>query len=378
MTTSLTRLSTETVDTLNGLVEQIEANPGRLIDPKEMTEAGETIDVANVLEHLPDGLSEQDFTEILKLAMLTECATESYAAVFKEGARVHDAPWLARFTERTWVPDELTHATPFKAMLLSLGFSEEELDREITDVQGTHYEHTSGITPIELTTYGMIQEQLTDQWHGLIATLIKPAAPYAAHMANRVKGRETLHCKWYREMTAVQVAGNPALLGPVADTIMDFQMPGDQLAPELQNKVLRWMPHLKVDFARVARDLVKNFGEVAGNNRSSGELLATLATRRGYSIGPIPVRMARAILSRFGGLGYEILGEAIHERVGLPFEDPMEDPKVENPNESSSGGAAGPKHLLWRLRRRVRRALRPIVTQRIDLRAVTGETAPEQ
>ena len=364
MNSSPTKPSNETENALNLLVAQIEANPGRFIDPTEMTEAGETIDVAKVLENLPDGLSQEDFIDILKLAMLTECATESYAAVFREGARVHGTAWLARFTERTWVPDELTHATPYKAMLLSLGFGEAELDQEIADVQGTRYDHGSGITPIELTTYGMIQEQLTDQWHGLIANLIKPAAPYAAHMANRVKGRETLHATWYREMTAIQVAGNPALLDGVADTIIGFKMPGSQLAPELQGKVLHWMPHLKVDFARVAVDLVRNFSQVAGTARGSGELLANLASRRGYSIRPIPLRLARAMLRRFGGFGYEILGEAILERVGIPFE------RLKGVDEP------GPTHLPRRLGQRVRSALRSLVARRIDLRAVTGETKP--
>jgi hypothetical protein len=358
------RTSTATIDRLNQLVDGIEAKPGRFIDPNEMTEAGETIDVASVVGSLPDGLSELDFVEILKLAMLTECATESYATVFREGARLHDARWLARFTERTWVPDERTHATPYKAMLLSLGFGEAELDREISDVQGTRYEHGSGITPIELTTFGMVQEQLTDQWHGLIANLIKPTAPFAAHMANRVKGRETLHALWYREMTAIQVAGNPVLLGPVADTIMRFELPGTQLAPELQSKVLHWMPHLNVDFAQVARALVRNFSEVTGSTRGSGELLTNLAYQRGYSIGPFPVRMARAILNGLGGLGYEILGEAILERVGLPFES------SKGPDEQ------GPGPFVRRLGRSMRGNLRQLVARRIDLRAVTGETAP--
>ena len=362
--TSPVKLSSDTLNTMNRLVQRIEANPGRLIDAKEMAEAGETIDVSNVLETLPDGLSEQDFVGILRLSMLTECATESYAAVFREGARVHDAPWLARFTDRTWVPDELTHAGPFEAMLMSLGFSEADLDGEIADVQGAHYDHCCGITPVELTTYGMVQEQLTDQWHGLVADLIKPAAPYAAHMAQRVKSRETLHTMWYREMTAILVAGDPTLLPQVADTILGFQMPGRQLVPELQGKVLRWMPHLKTDFTQIAKDLVRNFSEVAGSSRGSGELLTDVASRRGFSIGPIPIRMAKVILRQLGGLGYQILGEAVRERVGLPFAGSNGDDEQNHP--------AFP----WGLREKVRTGARSYVARRIDLRAVTGETTP--
>ncbi len=366
MNRSPTPLSAGTVKTLEHLVERIEANPGRLIDPGEMTEASEAIDVASVVAVLPDGLSREDFVDILRLAMLTECATETYADVFREGARRHDAPWLARFTDRTWVPDELTHAAPYTAMLRSLGFSEDELERDMKATQETHYDHCCGLTPVELTTYGMVQEQLTDQWHGLIAALVRPASPAAALMATRVKTRETLHTIWYREMTAIQVAADHDLLGPVSDVIMGFEMPGAQVAPEIQAKALRWMPHLGVDFTKVARDLVRNFSEVAGSTRGSGELLANVAARRGYSVGPLPLRMVRAILARFGGFGYEILGEAIRERVGLPFESPV-----------SNTGRARP-FVLRRALKGMRGAVRSSVAQRIDLRAVTGETSPAQ
>ena len=358
MTTAHLPLSAAAHRQMEGLVERIEANPGRLISPGEMAEATERIDLSRVEETLPDGLSRIDLVQILRLAMLTECATESYASVFREGARTYHAPWLARFTDRTWVPDELTHAMPYRSMLLSLGFSEADLDRQIADTQGMHYEHCCGMSPVSLTTYGMIQEQLTDQWHGLISAMLKPSAPHAAHMANRVKSRETQHMVWYRDMTAVQVADNPGNLSAVADAIMGFEMPGATLLPDLQGQALEWMPHMKADFGHVARELVRNFSKIAGDNRRSGELLTAIASRRGYSIGPVPLRFARALLSRVNGLGYQVLGEAIKERVGLSFATPGD----------------GPRRSIAPLRA-LRARVRTFVAQRIDLRAVTGETS---
>ena len=78
---------------LEALVDRIVARPGQLIDLKAMEAAPETIDVSAVIKSLPEGLTEEDFVGILKLAMLTECATDSYAAVFQEGADKYDAPW---------------------------------------------------------------------------------------------------------------------------------------------------------------------------------------------------------------------------------------------------------------------------------------------
>ena len=174
-------------------------------DVDEIRANHDRLDIRDVVATLPDGFTENDFVGVLKLAMLTECATDSYAAVFDQGAKEFDAPWLARFTQDTWVPDEHTHYTPYQPMLNSLGFSDEELEREMREIREKHYDHCCGSSPVELTTYGIIQEYLTDRWHGLISKLLKERAPYASHCVNLVKRRETLHMMWYRDMTAVQI-----------------------------------------------------------------------------------------------------------------------------------------------------------------------------
>src|SRR6185295_16803050 len=112
-----------------------------------------------------------------KLALMTECATESYATVIRERAEMFDADWLARFNDRVWVPDELTHHAPYKYILLNLGFAESELNREIKETQEKQYVHYGGDTPVHITTFGMIQEYLTDNWHGLISNLLRDASP---------------------------------------------------------------------------------------------------------------------------------------------------------------------------------------------------------
>ena len=210
---------------LEALVDQIEARTGDHIDVNEIRANHDRLDIRDVVATLPDGFTENDFVGVLKLAMLTECATDSYAAVFDQGAKEFDAPWLARFTPRIWVPDEHTHYTPYQPMLRSLGFSDEELEREMREIREKHYDHCCGSSPIELTTYGIIQEYLTDRWHGLISKLLKERAPYASHCANLVKRRETLHMMWYRDMTAVQVEENPEMLSMVAGTMLQVRGP---------------------------------------------------------------------------------------------------------------------------------------------------------
>lgn len=350
------------VPKLEALVDQIEADPGDLIDVKELYAASEELDVRRVVDTLPEGMAEEDLVGMLKLAMLTESATDSYAAVFAEGARNYNAPWLTRFTENVWVPDEHSHYTPYKIMLQSLGYSEEELDQEVKDVQERSYEHCCGSTPVELTTYGIIQEYLTDNWHGLIGKLLKPAAPHAAHCANLVKRRETLHTVWYRGMTAVQVEENPEMIGMVADTMLSFQMPGTRLTPQYGSRALEWMHKVDTDFSRVAKDLVRNFGEVTGTVRRSGQMLMEMAVRRGYPIGPFPSPVVKRAMDRLGGFGYGLIGEAILDKVGLPL------PSTQGKQDRGMRFHLG-------VYEKVRAKARNFIGSKIDLRIITGDTS---
>lgn len=340
------------VDNLNRVVDRIESRPGRFVDINELKARSADLDVRRVMETLPDHISESDFVGILRLAMLTECATDSYAAVFTQGAAEFNAPWLERFNQTIWVPDEHTHYTPYKYMLMSLGYSEEELVRNMEEVKAKEYYHCCGYTPVELTTYGVMQEHLTDNWHGIIAKLLRPTSPYASSAVTLVKRRETLHTMWYRKMTAIQVEGNPELLGLIVDTLGNFQMPGTRLVPDLGTRAMEWMTALNVDFKRVAQDIVRNFSEVAGSVRRSGEMVMLMAARNGYKVGPVPAGVAQRFMKTFGGHG--LIGEAMLDKVGLPL-----------PADRPTG-----------LHGSVRSKVRTFIADHIDLGIVLGQSSP--
>jgi hypothetical protein len=301
---------------LEKMVDGIEASPGRTIDPHEFETS---VDTRKALTSLPEGISEDDFAGILKLAMLTECATDTYAYEISTRARQFSAGWLERFNERVWKPDETMHAEPFKLMLLGLGFSEAELDREIAETQAKEFEHTGGDSPVHVTTFGMVQEYLTDHWHGLIAKLLRPALPEAASMAYRIKQRETLHTVWYRDMTVMQLEANPDFVADVAFELARFRLPGNALIPDLQAEATRWLPLMGADFSRIARDLVRLLYMTVGSPRMMGRLAIELTETKGKTIGPVRPHQLHAVLNRFNGWGYGLVGEAVLERMGLEF-----------------------------------------------------------
>jgi hypothetical protein len=264
-------------------------------------------------------MSEADFVGILRLAMLTECATESYATLISAIGRSWEAPWLSRFTERVWAPDEITHHTPYRRMLLKLGFTEAELDRDIREVQEKLYAHTGGRTPVNITTYGMVQEYLTDNYHGLIARMLRKAAPDVAAMVYRVKRRETLHTAWYRDMTAIQVESNPRFVEDMAAEAASFDMPGASLVPELQAQGKRWQVLMDVNVGQVFHDLIRLVHEILGSTRLTGEFVLKLAAEKNIALGPVPARRISQAITRLGGIGHGLIGEAILEKAGLGY-----------------------------------------------------------
>lgn len=306
---------------LNAYVADLEAHPrGKLVGKTEFEEAARGIDRRAIVASLPPALTEEDFVQIVNLALLTECATDAYAEVFYESGRRFGTPWLNRFTRNIWVPDEYEHADPFKSILLNFGFSEAELDRRVKDVQEMTYEHTSGETPVHLTMFGMIQEELTDGWYTLIRRLLQESSPITALGVTQVKKRETLHRVWYGDMTAVQITHNTHLIPLIADALVRFQLPGNKLVPELEAQAERWIPLMGGDFREIERQLVTHIGDaVGGGPQNLGATIIEYGAIKSNVPGVTSLRSVRA-LSRmsFVGLGLNTLvGQAVQEHEGV-------------------------------------------------------------
>lgn len=310
-------LPAETTAMLERMVDRIEADPGKVIDP--IVYEGEIEDVRDCLKTLPEDMSEEDFYGILKLALLTECATDLYAAAISERGKEYDAQWLVRFNERVWVPDEYMHAEPFKMALLSLGFSEEELDREIRETQERQFVHYGGDTPTNVCTFGMVQEYLTDHYHGLIAKLLKPAAPKLAAMTFHIKQRETLHMMWYRDMAAIQVAAVPEYVTQASYELAHFRLPGNSLIPQYQSRAVEWLPKMGADITQLTKDLIRHIYAIAGSPKQMGRLVYEITQMKDYGLGALKGSHVRWALDRGDGWGHQLVGEALLERLGLSF-----------------------------------------------------------
>jgi len=287
-----------------------------------------------LLTSLPHGVTEEDARGIFWLSVLTEAATDTYAAEFHRSAIEHGQPWLKRFTTELWTPDEYSHRIPHKEALIHLGVAESEVDIEMKHAQDRAYTHVDGFSPIELTTFGMAQESVTHDWYTAIYNMMKKSNPEAARAFARVGQRENLHKLYYRDMTAAQLEANPGLLPQVVGTLATFVMPAQEIAPKYYAEHDRWVAAIG-DNALIVRNVTMYAAEAAGNPKRAGELVIEMADQKGIKLGPIPPQVVHAafnVLSPVGGFGYGLVGEALLKKIGM--EDLYK--KRENPSGDKS------------------------------------------
>lgn len=320
------RISDEARSRLDKYVDRLEiVSPSRLITPKEISVYSQGLNMNRLEEGLLScGLSPEDFEDAVWLAALTECATFTYADQFYKVSRKYNQPWLGRFTEKVWVPDELMHTDPFTNMLLQMGNSQEKIDAKIKRAQNAKFTIGDNDTPVQASDFGMNQEKLTDHWYELIANVAEASgSPEAAKITRRVKQRETYHMVWYKDMTAVQVEDNPNLIEQVAETSAAFQLPGNEVAPYYQAKATDLIVRMGADIPRLKKDIYKLSAEAVGGAQKGenvGMLILKIAEENGMHIaGPLkPEQIIKAFNAFPGGqAGYGLLGESLLEVAGI-------------------------------------------------------------
>jgi len=289
---------------------------GGFIKPAQIEELSSRLDAQEALKHLPEGMTPEDFAGVLRLSLLTECATETYADQFKNISEKHNEPWLGRFTQRIWEPDEMSHHVPFKKLLMQMGYSEAELDLDIKDAQEKDYVHKGGDTPIAATTFGMEQEELTRNWYQWTRGVLEGSSPVAARMVRLVEAREALHTKWYKDMTAIQIEENPALVVPAAQALSRFEMPGNTIIPELQDRAEEWLSKMGADLEEMKSRILHLVSHVSKTPENVGRLIMAYAADQGRTLGPFRAAHIDHALNFLGPRGYGLIGEAMLVKIG--------------------------------------------------------------
>lgn len=339
---------------LNAYSAGIIENPGQMIDPRVFEQIEEQIDLAHLAPTLMEKIPYDDFVNALRLALLTESATDTYSVQFQEVAEQYGAGWLASFNERVWDPDEQTHRTPYYRTLVGMGCDGAELQREMRQAQERSFDKKGASDPAAITMFGTIQELITDTYHGTVAFTIKPYAPLAAHGIFLVKKREKLHTEWYRKMTGIQLEHNPELLANCAYITSHFEMPEAQVAPHLAPYGGDYLTMMGMDPSQVMKDLIRVFHQLTGDVDKTGRFLMEVAAEKGYRVKGMSAKFLRSLFLQLHLTGF--IGEVVLQSMGLKYLFQKEEERT--------------------LRGRVRAMLRTVVAERVGLKsAVATPTA---
>ncbi|HUF53208.1 MAG TPA: acyl-ACP desaturase [Dehalococcoidia bacterium] len=341
------RMPQSGVDKLDAYAAGIIRNPGQMIDPRVFEQIEEQIDLARLVPGLADTIPYEDFVNALRLALLTESATDTYSVQFQEVAKIHGAGWLAAFNERVWDPDEQTHRTPYFRTLVGMGCDGAELQREMRQAQEREFDRKGASDPASITMFGTNQELITDAYHGSVAFTIKPYAPLAAHGIFLVKKREKLHTEWYRKMTAIQIEHNSELLANAAYITAHFEMPEVQVAPQYAPMGGDYAQMMGMDRAQVMKDLVRIFHQLTNDVHKTGRFLLDVGAERGVQVRGISVGFLRALLTQLHLTGF--IGEVVLQSMGLTYLFQKEEERT--------------------LKGRVRALLRNVVVERVGLKS---------
>jgi len=311
------RMSQAGFDKLNAYSAGIIRNPGQMIDPQVFEQIEEQIDLARLIAGLSNKIPYEDFVNALRLALLTESATDTYSVQFQEVAKMHGADWLAAFNERVWDPDEQTHRTPYFRTLVGMGCDPAELQREMKQAQERHFDRKGAKDPASITMFGTIQELVTDGYHGAVAFTLRPFAPLAAHGIFLVKKREKLHTEWYRKMTGIQLEHNPELLANAAYVTAHFEMPEVQVAPLYAPMGGDYSRMMGMNPSRVTKDLLRIFHQLTGDVHKTGQFLLEVGAEKGTKVKGINVRFLRSLFVHLHQTGF--VGEVILQSMGLSY-----------------------------------------------------------
>jgi len=344
------RMSAAGIEKLDAYSTSIIRNPGLFIDPQIFEQIEEQIDLAVLVPGLANTIPYEDFLNALKLALLTESATDTYSVQFQEVAKQYGAGWLAGFNEKVWDPDEQTHRTPYYRTLVGMGCDAAELDREMRQAQERTFDRKGASDPASICMFGAVQELVTDAYHGTVAFTLKPYAPLAAHGIFLVKKREKLHTEWYRKMTGIQLEHNPELMANAAYITAHFEMPEEQVAPQYAAKGGDYLDMMGMNPGQIMKDLVRIFHQLTGDVHKTGQFLLEVGAEKGLKVKGINVRFLRSLFGQLHMTGF--VGEVVLQSMGLGYLFQKEEERS--------------------LRGRVRALLRNVVVQRAGMNSVVG------
>ena len=241
---------------------------------------------------------DQDMLDAMTFVTLVECNPDAPAQKLLDAADRGPAPWLRRFIEQTWLPEERMHHAPYKEYLIRSGLVDADtLDFQIEGVRSRGFIHGEGYTPLQAATYGWIQELITWRFYDAMHSYLVggsggqsrrglersspglargtphggseetlPADPVLLRIVADVAKQENFHRHVYLTGAKTILKYAPHRKGEVVAAMAEFLMPGHHMVPDLQPLAGQWASKFNFQFRRVLHDLCEGLVELTGYN----------------------------------------------------------------------------------------------------------------
>ncbi len=209
-----------------------------------------------------------------------ESNAQGAGANFISASRKGKVTWLEHFNIEAWEPEEIMHGQIFREWFIRSGIvSEDEIDTQIQKVRDRGITIGEKFNDLEASTYGWPQETIGKYFYRTMIDYAKQSEngydPVLVKILTDVMSQENFHGYVQFMGTKAKLKYFPERFGKdVVHTLVNFQMPGHQMCPELQAEAPQLAKEMGLPVDKLMRELRKGVIELAGKKGVTQVFLA--------------------------------------------------------------------------------------------------------
>ena len=198
-----------------------------------------------------------------------ESNAQGAGANIASASRKGKVTWLGRFEEK-WEEEEIMHGQIFREWFIKSDLvSQQEIDAQIQTVRDRGFPIGKGFNELEAASYGWPQETAGMYFYQSMINHAKQSEngydPVLVKILTDVMSQENFHRYIYFMGMKATLKYFPQRFGKdVVHTLVNFQMPGHHMCPELQAEAPRLAKEMGLPIRKLRHELSDGIVEVAG------------------------------------------------------------------------------------------------------------------
>jgi len=198
-----------------------------------------------------------------------ESNAQGAGAIISSASRKGKVTWLGRFEEK-WEEEEIMHGQIFREYFIRSNLaSQQEVDAQIQTVRDRGFPIGENFNELEAVSYGWPQETVGMYFYRAMINYAKQSEngydPVLVRILTDVMSQENFHRYIYFMGMKATLKYFPQRFGKdVVHTLVNFQMPGHHMCPELQAEAPRLAKEMGLPIRKLRHELSDGIVEVAG------------------------------------------------------------------------------------------------------------------